>query len=139
MPDITLQDFPPDDWQSFERFSFGDTPALADALLALVLCGRKTATCWAAADGQQTEPGRRSVVCDGSGRPRAIVETVSLRRIPFNAVSEDFARKEGEGDLSLCYWRQEHRRFFEGLGLYSDTMDLWCEEFEVVHVFPAGG
>ncbi|WP_200909336.1 MULTISPECIES: ASCH domain-containing protein [unclassified Sphingomonas] len=139
MPYITLQDFPPADWQIFERFSFGDTPALADVLCELVLCGRKTATCWSAADGQQTEPGRRSIVCDGSGQPRAIVETVSLRLISFNAVSEDFARKEGEGDLSLSYWRQEHRRFFEELGLYSETMDLWCEEFDVVHVFPAGG
>ena len=31
------------------RWSFGDSPELADALLALVREGRKTATCWAAA------------------------------------------------------------------------------------------
>jgi uncharacterized protein YhfF len=31
-----------------ESFAFGDSPALADELLALVLAGKKTATCWAA-------------------------------------------------------------------------------------------
>ena len=30
-------------------FAFGDSPAMADELLHLVLNGRKTATCWAAA------------------------------------------------------------------------------------------
>lgn len=129
---------PPADWQALDRSSFGDTAALADELLALVLSGRKTATCWSAADGQQSYPGKRSILCDGSGRPRAIVETVSLRTLPFNQVSEDFARKEGEGDLSLAYWRLEHRRFFEGIGEFSETMALWCEEFTVIHVFPTG-
>jgi uncharacterized protein YhfF len=31
-----------------KTFAFGDSPALADELLALVLAGKKTATCWAA-------------------------------------------------------------------------------------------
>jgi uncharacterized protein YhfF len=32
-----------------ERFAFGDSPQMADALLALVLAGTKTATCSALA------------------------------------------------------------------------------------------
>ena len=31
----------------------------------------------------------------------------------------ELARKEGEGDLSLEYWRNEHRRFFQAEGSYS--------------------
>lgn len=33
-------------WQGLETFSFGDNPALADQLLALVLEGEKRATYW---------------------------------------------------------------------------------------------
>ncbi len=130
-----LRDTPPTGWQTLEHFSFGDHPALADELLDLVLSGRKTATCWSALDGQQTCHGQRSVVCDGSGRPRAILETTSLVSMSFDQVTEDFARKEGEGDLSLAHWRREHRRYFERRGQFAETMDLWCEEFAIVHVF----
>ena len=41
------------------RFSFGDTPELKDSLLALVLAGKKTATCGALRDygqGGETMP-----------------------------------------------------------------------------------
>ena len=34
------------DIEELERFSFGDSSDLADSLLALVLSGEKTATCW---------------------------------------------------------------------------------------------
>lgn len=36
-----------------ETFSFGDSPELADELLDLVLLGKKTATCWAASEGDK--------------------------------------------------------------------------------------
>jgi hypothetical protein len=38
---------PADPYAGAVTFSFGDNPALADELLALVLAGRKTATCGA--------------------------------------------------------------------------------------------
>ncbi len=47
-------------------------------------------------------------------------------------VNEEFARKEVEGDLSLEYWQQEHKRFFSSVGHCSDDMELITEEFEVV-------
>ena len=31
-------------WRAFDRFSFGDSPGLADELVDLVLAGRKRAT-----------------------------------------------------------------------------------------------
>ena len=65
-------------WRELRDCSFGDTPALADELLALVLAGRKTATCSAARDGKQTEVGRRWVVRDGAGRPRVVIETTEI-------------------------------------------------------------
>ena len=64
-----------------ESFSFGDTPGLADELLELVLVGKKTATCWAASEGdKRVEAGKQWIVKDGQGRPRAVLETVELTR-----------------------------------------------------------
>jgi uncharacterized protein YhfF len=121
-----------DNLTGLERFSFGDSPALADDLLALVLSGRKTATCWSVRDGQQTEPSRRSIACDGAGQPRAVLETMTLDLRAFEDVDADFARKEGEGDLSLGFWREAHRRYFERNGGFDPKMMLWCEEFRLV-------
>ncbi|OAT33655.1 hypothetical protein M975_1016 [Buttiauxella brennerae ATCC 51605] len=57
-----------------------------------------------------------------------------MRLIRFSDVTEEFARKEGEGDLSLEYWRREHKAFFTREGFYSDDMELVAEEFEVIEV-----
>ena len=42
---------------------------------------------------------------------------------------------EGEGDLSLDWWRDAHRRYFERNGGFNPDMMLWCEHFRVVAVF----
>jgi uncharacterized protein YhfF len=120
------------DWRALETFSFGDNPELGDDLADLVLCGRKTATCWAAAHGQQTEVGKRMVMLDGQGRPRAIVETVELELKSFLAVDESFAHDEGEGDRSLTRWREAHQDFFSRSVGFDPDMLLWCERFRVV-------
>ncbi len=86
-----------------ESFSFGDSSALADELLELVLMGKKTATCWAASEGDKgVEVGKRWIVKDGQGRPRAVIETVELTRRRFEDVDAAFAYDEGEGDRSLA-------------------------------------
>lgn len=120
------------DWRDLETFSFGDGPDLADELAALVLVGRKTATCWAASDGPLTEVGKRMAMLSGSGRPLAVIETVELARRRFDEVDAVFARDEGEGDLSLAYWRRAHRTYFERLGQFAEDMPLYCERFRVV-------
>lgn len=121
-----------DTFEGLETFQFGDSPELADELLALVLSGRKTATCWAAREGLLTEVGKRMIVCDGRNEPRAVIETVELTQRRFRDVDAGFARDEGEDDLSLASWRREHQRYFERNGGFSDDMDLWCERFRVV-------
>ena len=115
-----------------ESFSFGDSPAAADELLELVLIGRKTATCWAASEGLKgVEVGKRWIVKDGQGRPRAIVETVELTRRRFD---EALAYDGGEGDRSLKYWRQLYTDYLTRQGAFSKNMELYCERFRLVEI-----
>ncbi|WP_174803965.1 ASCH domain-containing protein [Martelella limonii] len=127
----------PERYRDAVQFAFGDTPALKDALLALVLSGKKTATCTALRDIKDAhEPmpkvGRRDVVLDGAGKPAAVIETTEVDICRFDEVGEDFARDEGEGDLSLEHWRESHETYFARNGGFSPDMELVCERFRLV-------
>ncbi|HEY2356490.1 MAG TPA: ASCH domain-containing protein [Phenylobacterium sp.] len=124
------------DWSSLESFSFGDSPQMADDLLASVLAGEKTATCWSVAEGELTTVGKRMVVKDGAGEPRVVLETVELTQRRFDAVDEAFALAEGEGIRSLQDWRDSHQRYFARNGGFSPDMMLWCERFRLVEILP---
>lgn len=130
MTDLPLQ------YASAVRFAFGDSPDLADVLLALVVAGRKTATCGALRDIEAGEPmpevGRRDVVLDGAGRPAAVIETVAVDRRRFDEVPEEFALAEGEGDFAA--WRAGHVAFFQRNGGWSPDLQLVCERFRLVEV-----
>lgn len=123
-------------------WSFGTNPEQADELLALVLDGVKTATSSAVRDYQgDDEPmptvGSMSILTDGAGHPRALITTTDVRTVPFGDVDEEHARDEGEGDLSLAYWREVHRTFFTETGQGAEVPDdlpVILERFVVVYV-----
>jgi len=118
---------------------WGDGPEMADELGALIAAGTKTATCsslweWEAEGAALPEPGTITIVVDGRGQPLAIVETVEVTVCKYNEVDADFAREEGEGDLSLEYWQEAHRIFFSRylprIGKeFSEEMPAVCERF----------
>ena len=120
------------DWRSLERFSFGDSPELADELAELVLAGKKRATCWAANEGPKTHVGQRWVVRDGSGVPVAVIETIELAQRCFDEVDAAFAFEEGEGDRTLASWGRAHRNYFGRQGTFAPDMLLYCERFRLV-------
>ena len=121
-------------WQGLETFTFGDSSQMADDLGALVVAGTKTATCWAAVQGELTQVGKQMVMLDGQGRPWAIIETVELRQRRFDEVDASLAYDEGEGDRTLEDWRDGHRRYFTREGTFAPDMLLWCERFRLVRV-----
>ena len=123
------------DHAALEQFAFGDNPAMADELLALVLEGKKTATCWAASQGLKGSAlGARYVVQDGAGNPRAVIESTELVQRGFGEVDAAFAAEEGEGDISHAYWARAHQDCFTREGTYAPDMMLWCERFRLVEV-----
>ena len=105
---------------------------------------RATATLlWALeAEGKHLmKPGDLSVATTWRGEPLCILETTSVVVLPFEEVSADFAREEGEGDLSLEHWRRIHWAYFERecreLGRTpSPQMPVVCERFRVLHPSP---
>jgi uncharacterized protein YhfF len=135
---MAVLDTPSQDWRALETFTFGDSPEMADRLLGFVLSGAKTATCWAARDGELTHVGKRMVAKDGAGQPRAIIETVSLEKLRFNEVGWTFAHAEGEGDTCLEDWRDGHRAYFTRNGGFAPDMLLYCERFRLVEIIGEG-
>ncbi|MGL9723845.1 ASCH domain-containing protein [Sodalis sp.] len=117
-------------------WAFGDSAQMADELGALVVGGIKTATCCSLQAYQQDASSPRigdySVILDGRERPLAVIRTTALRLLRFCDVTAEMAAKEGEGDLSLAYWRETHRAFFERAGHWSEEMALVVEEFMLV-------
>ena len=122
---------------------WGDSPALADELGALIVQGIKTATCsavweWEAEGNPIPDEGYITIALDGRDEPLCIVETYEIFVRKYNEVGADFARAEGEGDLSLNYWRDAHKRYFtrtlSKIGQeFSEDMPLVCERFRVIY------
>lgn len=119
-------------------WQMGDSPELASELANLIKKGIKTASCGSCASYQQEESAPRigsyNIILDGQNVPVCVIRLVSLQLVRFCDINEEFARKEGEGDLSLEYWKKEHQRFFIREGHFSEDMELIAEEFEVVEV-----
>jgi len=129
---------------TYEAWHFCDNAADADELAELVLSGRKRATAgalWSYEDEEEPLPkaGDFAIVTDWAGRARCVIRTSSVEVVPFEAVTDDFAATEGEGDGSLAYWRKEHwEAFSRGLAEIGRVPDLGmpvvCERFDVVFV-----
>ena len=133
----------PEKYEHLPQWAFGDSKEMANELCALILAGKKTATSTALysyeLDNQPVpEPGNRSVVLDGDGQARCVIECVSAEAVPFDEVDEEFASDEGEGDLSLKHWRKSHQAFFERQGYFAPDMLLVCERFRLVEKLSGG-
>lgn len=123
----------------YEAYSFGME---SDLLASLVLCGKKTATSSAYPLYElDNEPfpkvGEYSIILDSKHNAVCIIKTTDVDIVPFNEITAEFAFKEGEGDKSLEYWQNVHRKFFSesmnkaGLS-FTMNMKVVCEEFMVV-------
>ncbi|NLF26830.1 MAG: ASCH domain-containing protein [Clostridiales bacterium] len=131
---------PSTEW--YECFGFGPTPRVQDELLALVLEGKKRATtsCVASyvAEGQRlARPGDLSVVLDGSGNPRCVIETERVMVLPFRDVTFETCSREGE-DEALDTWREAHFRIFSDEGrelgfAFTEDSPVAFEDFRVVY------
>ena len=131
----------------YQAWEFGGSP---DLLAALVALGVKTATASAydlcALDSSEPmpQPGDRSVILDSRENAVCVIRTDRLRVLPFRDVDAEQARREGEGDRSLAYWRQTHNEFFraeyERCGAaFTEDSPILCEEFSLLYSLYTAG
>ena len=135
------QEFMPEPGIPYDVVAFGDGPAMATELAALVVEGTKRATASLLrdyADGKAPpRVGDFAVVVDGSGKPCCIFRTTEVRIGPLMTVDERFAWDEGEGERTRAWWLEAHRGYFgrqarrEGFEMRDDIETVF-ERFEVV-------
>lgn len=126
----------------YQVWHFGNTSEMALELAELVIAGKKCATASLVAvnelnPGEAPAPYGYSVVTDKPGYPMCVIQTTEIRHLPFNEVDEQFAADEGEGDQSLEYWRDMHRRYFtleaQELGIeFNERSMICCERFRLL-------
>ena len=120
----------------YEAWAFGDD---SDKLAELVKDGIKTGTSSAyeiyELEGEALPiEGEYNVILDSRGQAVCVTKTVRVYVVPFCEVDARHARLEGEGDLSLEYWRRVHDAFFTtdlaASGLtFNEMTPIVCEEF----------
>lgn len=128
--------------EPYECFSFSDNEESANALLQLVLSGKKRATSGSVdgcrLSGQRVpRPGDLSLVTDWAGNPRCVIETETVTVLPFDEITFERAALEGE-DEHIESWRKNHRGFFSREGarlgyVFHEKLPVTFETFRVVY------
>ncbi|MCR2791930.1 ASCH domain-containing protein [Microbacterium sp. zg.Y625] len=125
-----------------EAWAFGATPGHADELLDLVLAGIKTGTAsslwdYDASGEALPQEGEFSIILDGAGAPRAVIQTTRIDIVPFDQVDAEHAHAEGEGDRTLAQWREVHERYWRAYSEnprgYEPDMPVVCERFRLLY------
>lgn len=127
---------------TYDAVAFGYTPEMADSLVELAILGLKRATASLFEDygeGKERLPavGDYVVACDGRNKPRFVWRTTEITVKPLNAVDEQFAFDEGEGERTRDWWLDSHRRDFaveaaaKGYTM-SDEIPVVFERFTIV-------
>ncbi len=139
-----------DEATPYETWSFGGEADIADALLELVLVGRKFGTASAYAEyfeeGTQDDlpqVGDYSVLLKSGGEAVCVIKNYDVYIRPFEAVPPFHAYAEGEADRSLENWRDIHTKFFRPrLELIDKPLNakslIVCEKFTVEYTAESG-
>ncbi len=114
-----------------EKWKFGKDN---NELISLVLFGKKTATSSLyKSDMKLPVIGEESIICYDDETEACIIKTVDYKIMKFNEMTENYAKLEGEGDLSLNYWKNVHYDFFKSIdSTFNDESKILFEIFEVV-------
>jgi len=104
-----------------------------DELFDLVACGKKHGTCSLFSDDDSLSRVGDINIIYNSKNEQITVKITNVHKCRFCDVDENWAKIEGEGDLSLAYWQCVHRDFFENIKPdFKETDMLELNEFVVI-------
>ncbi len=110
------------------RWSFDN-----DELFDLVKTNRKHGTCCLYSnDADMSKNGDINIIYNSKNQEIKI-QIIRVRKCRFCDIDEKWAKTEGEGDLSLEYWQQVHKKFFTNENpKFKPTDMLELDEFVVI-------
>lgn len=127
---------------TYESWKFETSKEASNYLAELVKSGKKTGTSSTKDNFEHIgdripSVGDLHIITNWDDIPQFIIRTTAANIVPYKEVTEAFAQKEGEGDLSLKYWQDVHESIFireqHACGkVFSYETEIVCEEFEVV-------
>lgn len=128
--------------QNYTYWHFELTEKLANELADLVLQGKKQATAssmYSYESGEEPMPkvGDLSIITNWDGEPLCVIETTSVQIIPFQDVTFEIARLEGE-DENLESWREGHIRYYQQICNQLNKEFTWdmpvvFEQFKLIY------
>lgn len=83
--------------------------------------------------------GAYSILTNWDEMKQILIQTTNINIVPFNKVTKQHARNEGEGTKTLRYWRKVHKKFFaeeltKEQQSFSEEILIVCETFHVVKI-----
>lgn len=130
----------------YVAWAFCGEGQIGDELADLVLAGKKFGTASAYDDyvienalDEIPKVGDYSVILKDNGDAVCVIRNYEVYIRAFGDVPPFHAFSEGEGDLSLNYWRKVHKEFFKpnlaaaGIELTDDSLVV-CEKFSVEYI-----
>ena len=123
--------------KKLETWCFGGDKKTADRLFELVKTGRKTATCSLYTGEDISKNIGYSILTNSDQTQKLKIKTKKAYVTRFCDVTSEHAKMEGEGNLSLAYWRKIHKKFFKkeckkNKIKFSENLEILCEEFQIV-------
>ncbi|WP_452224994.1 ASCH domain-containing protein [Lacinutrix chionoecetis] len=125
-------------------FYFCDNEKDANECAELVVKGIKKATAtslWWFEKNNEPLPkiGDQYVITDWDGNAKAIVEVIKIEKTPYNKITAEFAKTEGEGDKSLKYWKKVHKDYYSREmkphnESFNEDMIIVCEYFKTIYI-----
>ena len=95
-----------------------------DELFDLVARGVKRGTyCLYSDDALLAHVGDINIIYNSKNQ-QIKIKITSVRKSRFCDIDKDWAKIEGEGDMSLSYWQNVHEQFFKNINI--DTSNCIC-------------
>lgn len=132
----------PSDTKCAGDLNFEAKGFICDELTSLVISGQKTAFFSSYATftiDQEPLPvsGELYILLDRAENPVCVIELQSVNIIPFNEVTWEMAKQEGE-DQNLSEWKQKHQEYLEDEGAilgfeFTPDIKLVFQTFRVIY------